>query len=271
MSHRQASSIRTLLHFYRFTSSRHKAYPFLLAGNVLLSAASPFPNILLPMYIINELIGAKRIELLALYTAILIGSNFVISILSSLCTHSLQFINMQANKQLDFVLVQKAMEIGYEHIENVEILELSERAASSMKWGIWGMYGVTQRTTSIASGIIALFGLGYLFSTVEWWIVALLVLFIAFNIVFGSRLTSVNLKLWGKTTAYNRKFQYFSQILKDFKFGKDIHLYDASGLIMDRQEQYIEFSKKVFGERANVNIKYNVFFNLLNALQQTVL
>ncbi|MBP3964871.1 ABC transporter ATP-binding protein [Paenibacillus lignilyticus] len=264
-------TLRTLGYFYRFTWRHNKRYPLYLVLSILLKAVVPFPNIMFPKYIIDELIGGKSIEKLVLYTALLIGSNLVISSLLSVCNHLLQFINMRTNKLLDFVIINKAMAMDYEHIENASVLNMSEKATSSMKWGTWGMYGVTSKTVEILAGIITLAGLGYVFSTVEWWIVALVLLFVASNMYFGAKLSEANHRFWGKMSGYNRMFDYFRGILKDFKFGKDIRLYDASGLILSRQQESIQFNRKISGEWSSLNVKYNMLFNFLNVLQQMVL
>ncbi|WP_308636753.1 ABC transporter ATP-binding protein [Paenibacillus silvisoli] len=266
-----AGLVKTLRYFYRFTWRHNKRYPLYMVLNIALKAVQPFPNIILPKYIIDELLGGKSIEKLVMYTALLIGINLVISSLLSVVNHLLQFINMRTNKLLDFVIINKAMEMDYEHIENAEVLNLSKKATSSMKWGTWGMYGVTSKTVEIIAGIITLAGLGYVFSSVEWWITALILLFVAANMYFGAKLSEANHGFWSRMSGYHRKFDYFRGILKDFRFGKDIRLYDASGLVLSRQRESIEYGRRMVGEWSSLNVKYNTLFNLLNVMQQMLL
>ncbi|RAP74071.1 ABC transporter ATP-binding protein [Paenibacillus montanisoli] len=269
--HNSVGLAKTLSYFYRFTWRHNKKYPLYIVLSIALKAIQPFPNILIPKSIIDELLGGKSMEKLVMYTALLIGINLVISSLLSVCNHLLQFINMRTNKLLDFVIIGKAMEMDYEHVENAEILNLSKKATSSMKWGTWGMYGVTSKTVEIIAGIITLAGLGYVFSSVEWWITALILLFVIANMYYGAKLSDANHGFWERMSGYHRRFEYFRNILKDFRFGKDIRLYDAGGLILSRQRESIQYGRKMAGEWSSMNVKYNLFFNFLNVMQQMLL
>ena len=69
----------------------------------------------------------------------------------------------------------------------------------------------------------------------------------------------------------NRRFSYFFGLLKDFRFGKDIRLYDATDMMMKRVNHYIEEDWGLQMKRTTVWNRFAVMQTFLNTLQQGVL
>ena len=51
---------------------------------------------------------------------------------------------------------------------------------------------------------------------------------------------------------YNREFNYYTKIMKEFTFGKEIRLYDVNPLITDHTDAYQIYSDEIFKERARL-------------------
>ena len=74
-----------VLRFFSKTVWEHRpSYLLLVLGNTALRGLSPFVNIVLPKFIIDELVGLKRPDVLAKWVALLAGANFAVHILNSI-------------------------------------------------------------------------------------------------------------------------------------------------------------------------------------------
>ena len=69
----------------------------------------------------------------------------------------------------------------------------------------------------------------------------------------------------------NRRFSYYFNLLKDFRFGKDIRLYNATGLLMERVNRYINEDWVMLDRRTVVSNRFAVAQSFLSTLQQGVL
>ena len=69
----------------------------------------------------------------------------------------------------------------------------------------------------------------------------------------------------------NRRFSYYFNLLKDFRFGKDIRVYNATGLLMERVNRYINEDWVMLDRRTVVSNRFAVAQSFLSTLQQGVL
>jgi ATP-binding cassette subfamily B protein/ATP-binding cassette subfamily C protein len=60
------------------------SYIFLLLGSSLVGGAQLIVNVMLPKFLIDELIGAQRPDVLFLYTAFIVGANLAFSWLTNI-------------------------------------------------------------------------------------------------------------------------------------------------------------------------------------------
>ena len=64
--------LKSLLYLWRYVWDFNKSYVFYAIAYQFTSALLPFPNILMPKYILDELVGQQRMPVLLLYIGILV-------------------------------------------------------------------------------------------------------------------------------------------------------------------------------------------------------
>ena len=75
--------MKKLLHFLKLAWSVSPAYLLLLTGQSVCNAAKTIFNTILPMFLVNELIGARDVKQLALYSGLIILNNVGMTFLSN--------------------------------------------------------------------------------------------------------------------------------------------------------------------------------------------
>ena len=89
------TALPVLAFFYRKAWEIQKSYFFLILLNAVLSGLSPFINILFPAYIIDELIGGRRISVLAGWVAALVLLNLSAAVANQILSYFINRANLR--------------------------------------------------------------------------------------------------------------------------------------------------------------------------------
>ena len=109
--------------FLRLAWDVSKSYIFLLLGSSLVSGAQLIVNVLLPKFLIDELTGAQRPDVLFLYTAFIVGSNFAFTYSANLFKRYLDYKRRYVAEMLRERMAEKIMRVSY--------------ASPSPRWKAW--------------------------------------------------------------------------------------------------------------------------------------
>ena len=98
------SSLRAFMYVYRLAIDEEKQYPLLQLGLTIVQGLAPFINIIGLRYIINELTGEMRVDVLIRYVAFCLGLNLLSGLLSALLTHASNNCHKKLNHMFDLRL-----------------------------------------------------------------------------------------------------------------------------------------------------------------------
>lgn len=263
MKNKESLSIKkdfkTTLYFFKLCHKISKTYIPILFASSLLKALTPFVNIIFPKFIIDELLGQKRIEVFIALVAIIIISNFVLNMLNSWLDTLVLVKNFQINNGFDELIGDKIMDMDFEKIEDPEVLDLKEKSIFGIR-----NQAVLNRligdVVSTISEIITMLGLIAIISTLNIIIIAFIIGIVLLNGFIFKRSQKMQYTIFEKLTPINRSYAYFADTTSDFSLGKDIRLYNISPLLMsklnDFNRQSIGFFNslsKTMGRCAGIN------------------
>ena len=261
-----------VLRFFSKTVWEHRpSYLLLVLGNTALRGLSPFVNIVLPKFIIDELVGLKRPDVLAKWVALLAGANFAVHILNSIRDYLLNRAHFFFGRKLDELLGQRCMEMDFEYTENAEMLNQLEKAKIGVSWYSGGIAGLANNLMNIVSSLIRLAGTLYILVLLSPWLILWLIGVLIVMMLVNAKNQQYHVQFMKDLVGINRRFSYFFGLLKDFRFGKDIRLYDATDMMMKRVNHYIEEDWGLQMKRTTVWNRFAVMQTFLNTLQQGVL
>ena len=91
-----------------------------------------------------------------------------------------------------------------------------------------------------------------------------------FVMLFRYRNTIVNAKAFMELAKSNRVFSYVYWELADFRYGKDVRLYDSSSLMGTRAKKYADIQINIWKKQAKGRLKNDYGSNIANALRDGV-
>lgn len=236
---------------------------------ILITAISPFVNILFPKYIIDELVGAQRIHIIIYLISAAISLNLLFGVVNTALKNYLQMVNEKIYMEFNIMIGKKAMEMDYEYVEDPEILDLKTKAAEGFNYygGVWGL---SNEAIRIVSGLITLSGLFYIILQVNFLVMLALLAIVAISTYYSDRLQKVVYSFWDRLRTYNRKYRYINSIMLDIKYGKDIRLYDMSEMILEKNRGYVNETYAAYKKQTDLEYKSMMGKGVVGQIQMLI-
>lgn len=248
---------RVLKVFLPFAWKRHKGYFALSVFHLILTAAAPFVNIIISPLIISELLGDKNIERIIFLVALLIILNGAFSVLTSFLQIKKEKYAELFGNEITEELSIKAMEIDFQLTEDKTALDDLKAAREGMSWYSGGVTGVLSELFSLLANAVTIAGSGILIIFNAPVLLIVIIAILAVNTFANHKLNKVNLFYFKRLSKLNRTWEYYGWAMSDIRYGKDIRLYGAESLILDRFNKFSVASKENFSEQINKTLKYD--------------
>jgi ABC-type bacteriocin/lantibiotic exporter with double-glycine peptidase domain len=130
----------------------------------LINGFSPLVNVIIPKFMLDELLGGRRATtLLSLIAGIAIG-NFIFSTLKALCQKRNATIFIRLLYEMNEKLTAKSVRLSLEVSESKSNLDLLERG----KYGLYNFYELDEVLQKIGSAIISLVSVGLIIVLEDW-------------------------------------------------------------------------------------------------------
>lgn len=232
-------------------------YP-LEAAKTLLDALIPFLGVYLTPLIIDELTGARDVHKLILYAAVLIGGECILTVLRQLASTRLSKYNERLDNYFVMCTSAHTMNLDYQLTEDKEALDQLEKANTGMSWYSGGVYGISEQFFMLLGNLLKIFG----YITVIALHAPLLLAVCCLCVIISAWMTTlgnkVEVKAYEGLSKTNRIFSYFGWETVDFKYGKDIRLYDASDMLLTRWDKTTDTSIGFWKWQAHAGMKYRL-------------
>lgn len=217
--------------FYGKVIRERHSYPFLLGLYILFTALAPFINIVLPKYIIEELMGGRSIQKILLLVIIAVIGNY--SIATVICV-----LREERNKQedwfgrmFDMALSGKAMEMKFANTEKESSIEMEQKAETGMSWYSGGVRGMSDCVVGIVSAVITFLGVVYIVLAVSPWLVLSSAAAVLINAFCTMKINQASQEVFEKTPAINKFYSYIYTKIIYREYAKELRLYDGTDLV----------------------------------------
>lgn len=235
-------------------STASKKYPMFFCLEVfktLVEILQPFLGIIISPLLVDELCTTRNVKTLVIYTAVLILGECVLLLLAERCNMTLQKYQQRLDNYFSMVLGERAMGLDFQLTEDKAALDQLEKAKTGMTWYSGGAYGIAEQVFKLTGNVIKIAG----FITLITMHAPLLLLVITAHICITSYIISkrngYELAAFGRLAQFNRLFGYFGWNIVDFRYGKDIRLYDAAEMMTARWQKYTDESIAAWKWRAD--------------------
>ncbi|MGL4336295.1 MAG: ATP-binding cassette domain-containing protein, partial [Turicibacter sp.] len=263
------ADIKIICHFYKLAHQISKTYIPLLFTSALLKALVPFINIIMPKFIIDELMGAQRVDVLVPLVCVVAMGNMVLNALNRYFEMVINVKNHEVLQQFDWVVGQKIMNLDFEKIEDPLVLDLKERALFPIK-NQGALARLIQSGATIINIVIMLAILTVVISMLNPLIIVVVLFIVLLNTALNKKMQHLTYEFHQLLIPLNRKFGYYANLTSDFTMAKDVRLYELSPLIMGKIDQYNQESLSWFAKLYQMLGKYTGISQINMQIQMIV-
>lgn len=230
--------MKNLIHFIKLAWSVSPAYLVLLVVHAFCETAKNLLNVVLPMYLIDELIGTKDIKQLCLFGGLIVANNVGMTLVSNTLQRFIRVKEEQTHDGMNKLMSEKIMNLEYSYLENPYYLDLKERAVFTVQNQnvisnlIIAMSELLSRGTTLVGLVTILISLGPV-------LLIVLLVGIGLMILAYAGVSKYQTEAMQETIPINRRFGYYFNLAFDKEVQKDIRLYQMEPMVTER---VVEFS-----------------------------
>ncbi len=234
-----------LIHFLKLTWTVSPAYIGLLLGDALCNVVKSLLNIVLPMYLVNELLGSREPKQLLLYAGLVILNNVGITLLLNTLTKFRDVQDEKTKAGMMKLMSEKIMRLEYSYLETPKYLDLKERAVFAVRNhnAIANMIQAVFKTVTEGATLVGL--LGILASLGPVLIIVLVIAIVLMLLIYG-RISKQQAQLAQEIVPINRRYGYYMSLGSEKEAQKDIRIYGMKKMITDRTMQFAMDTCDVF-------------------------
>lgn len=255
--------LKVMFYMLKKALSISKAFFFLSLFRMICQSVVPLLTVIMPKFFIDEIMGQQRLPVLTIYAAVFVGGPFLIKSLGQYLETKLNSLIEQITIRLNQMLGEKAMTLDYESVEDPVVIDLKEKASE----GFGVIFYVNFAAFSVLQQIILSISFSYILLQLEYWILFILIAIVAANAFFNAKLNKSAHRFWDRLMIYNKKWRYIQSVMMDFKYGKDIRLYDMGSLAMDRGNSTLAAVHQNLQDQTTNETKYNFVIDIIQQLQ----
>ena len=274
------SNISKTIKILRLMSRISKKYMITFLVRAVSRSVLPYISIFFSYKIIDAIIMGQTKNEIMQYVYLMIIINLLFGVLYKVALH----LNRAYSNELDFTLerkiAMKTFELDYTQVEDNEVMQLIGKAndGSNSNGGLqsytdYALEGILSSSLSLLYGSILLISLFFVRDTEYNLLIVKIInhplsfIVILLSLVFPT-IISLKVKVSNNKKSYdammgniesNRKSRYFYEICSNYKYGKDIRLYNMQGMMRDEIEDCKLLVEKTWKG-------YTIFVALTNSL-----
>lgn len=228
--------MKTIWTFVKQVWKVSPAYVLLILLNGLIGGGKIILNMVLPMFLIDELTGGRDVKKLILFGACIVANNVIMTFI----TDSLQKYRDVKDEWVQNVMVEKLgeriMNLEYSYLENTYYLDLKERAI----FAVQNQSAIVAIITLIANtvqGVITLAGLMVILFTLGPVLMTAIAIGVVLMILIIKAASGTMVALMNRIIPINRIFGYYAGVAADKPAQKDLRLYHMDKLVTEKIRQ----------------------------------
>ncbi len=234
-------------------------------------------KVLLPKFLIDELVlvinGApvsEHMNMIVLYTALIIVIEFCASVLGSCMRRIKVSLQEWFNGYFEVMLAGQAMNMDFEHTENPDALDQINKAKEGISWYSGGVVGILDSLYQMILNASVLMSVSVIIFIKCPLLIPLELAGLIVMSFYNAKINKIQEENFLKLAKSNRVFGYILFRLVNFKYGKDIRLYDSSGMMHKKaQAQTNEMVERWKNEAVRTGRNW-IKINVVNSLRDGI-
>ncbi len=261
---------KTLKYFLPVAWKVNKGYFFTSAVRTLVNAVRPFVAIIVSPLIISELLGKRDLNKLLIYAAVIAVAEPLLSFISSWLNSQVEKYGEKFDNYITEEMSRRIMELDFQVTEDKKALDQVEAARTGMSWYSGGIVGIFEPVFEIIRQIVTIGGTVVLIALNAPLLFLLTLTVAVINAVIQNKQNKIEVERFKELSKINRAFSYYGWQISDFRYGKDIRLYGAKELMVERWNNYTDESTGQWIDMANKQHPLNHLKNIFNVSRDII-
>lgn len=241
MKDKKISPVRESIKYcFRQIKQYKRSYLPLSVINVIIGAAAPFSELIfLPLAVDALMAEEKNVPLILFYfgimttlTILLQGSNSVLSVHLAKCEDL--FLNASSRE-----ISARCMEIDFSLTEDKTALDQIKKAREGIQWS-GGTHQIASAFFTIISNVIKICGVIAVLIINAPILLIIIGVLLVLSAIINARKNDIDIKNFTELSGINRIFGHICWEMEDFRYGKDVRLYSAAGMMLEKTSQQIK-------------------------------
>ena len=239
-----------LVKFFWKHEKKYIIYQVLLQ---ILTALVPLMDIVIPRYIINELIGRGRMDVVFGWIALLTTGNLIgYALINYFSGHSF-VLKGKVFTEFQTMMADKLSQSDFMRLESPRFLDMKEKAEKFLYGNGMGFGTVLDSAFSIAGKLFTFLGIIVIVSTLNVWVVVGFVAIILLNTYCESRVRK-RVVAWDlEKTPIERRTSYLIDMVENFAFGKEIRIYGLREWVVSKVHKHLRESNAFYERQVKLS------------------
>ena len=215
----------------------------------LLTAVQPFISLFSIKWLIDELTTEMNVIVLACILGFfLLGGamvNALVTFIKNLYMPRLILLRFKFINQMQ----RKAMKMDFRYTEDPKTLDDLENAGQAVSSNHVGIEGVFHKLFEVSGSLVSLLTYMSLLFMLSPWVLLYLFLNMLFVYYLTSRAKKYEFSKKDENAALNRRSSYLYNTMSDFKFGKEIRIYQLGNWLCEKfrgiKGEHLQLTKKI--------------------------
>ncbi len=228
--------MKTIWTFVKQVWKVSPAYVLLILLNGLIGGGKVILNTVLPMFLIDELIGGRDVKKLIIFGACIVANNVIMTFI----TDSIQKYRDVKDEWVQNVMVEKLgeriMNLEYSYLEDTYYLDLKERAVFAIQ-NQSAIVSIITLFANTVQGVITLAGLMVILFTLGPVLVTAIAIGVVLMILIVKLASGTMVAMMKRIIPINRIFGYYLDVASEKPAQKDLRLYHMDKLVTEKIRQ----------------------------------
>lgn len=257
----------TLGFFFGKAYKFRKSYFFLSAIKTVCSAIVPFADIIILPMIIDELINGRDFKKILIYIICMAGISFVLNSIVAVIDSQNEKSNDLFQNYFSELFARKCMEMPFEYTENKTKLDEIEKARTGLKEYSGGVHGLATSFFTIISNIITLLGTVAIILIYSPVLIPIIIVLLVISGIANKKMQNIELSINEQFVEAYRPYNYYVFQIMDFKYGKDLRLYNASKIMLNKTKTSIDKITTLNSQVQNRSLPFRILYSIISVLR----
>ncbi|MBQ8633554.1 MAG: ABC transporter ATP-binding protein, partial [Lachnospiraceae bacterium] len=217
---------------------RYKIYFIVRFLRLVVMTVMPFINIMVMPLIVDEMLTTRSAEKIFKYVGFILASEFVLNLLNGILGNVLERYTVKFENYYKTLLSARIMELDFQLTEDKKALDQMELAKNGMTWYSGGLNGIVEPLFNMASALFTVVGVVIIVATQAPILILITTAILVLSGLINNKLNQIEQKQYAELSKTNRIFGYLGWELTDFRYGKDIRLYGAKDMMVDKWNRF---------------------------------